>query len=149
MDDAVADVERALLAIDRAMRAVTPDDIGRPSPCEGWTVGRVATQLQRPGALDREVPGPGSRAVPMRMLLRVLPVEVLLHGWDIARGTGMSTDLDPQLAERLLEAGRPLIEQFGRGTAFGPEQPAPAGAPAADRLAAFYGRRVELRGTQP
>lgn len=191
MDDAVSDLERALLAIDPVMRAVTPDDIGRPSPCEGWTVGDVAAHLldglnrraattpselsgvdeavtlsdvpaawratrerflgalERPGELDREVPGPGGRAVPMRMLLRVLPVEVVLHGWDIARGTGMSTDLDPQLAERLLEAGRPLIEQFGRGTAFGPEQPAPAGAPAADRLAAFYGRRVELRGTQP
>lgn len=191
MDGVVSDTERALLAIDPVMRAVTPDDIARPSPCEGWTVGDVVTHLldglnrraavtppepsgigeavplsdvpaawratkerllaalQRPGALDREVPGPGGRAVPMRTLLRILPVEVMLHGWDIARGSGMPTDLDPQLAERLLDAGRPRIEQFGRGTAFGPEQPAPAGAPAADRLAAFYGRRVELSGPQP
>ncbi|MBJ7609091.1 MAG: TIGR03086 family protein [Candidatus Dormibacteraeota bacterium] len=103
---------------------------------------RLLAALQAPGAMDREVRGPGGRTVPLRMLVKILPIEVMLHGWDIARGSGGSTDLDPQLAARLLETGRPLIAQFGRGTAFGPEQPAPADAPAADRLAAFYGRRL-------
>lgn len=103
---------------------------------------RFLTALRQPGALDREARGPGGRNVPLRMLVRVLPIEVMLHGWDIARGSGKPTDLHPKLAAQLLEAGKPLIEQFGRGAAFGPEQPAPADASAADRLAAFYGRRI-------
>jgi uncharacterized protein (TIGR03086 family) len=123
VDDAVAGIERAL------WQSLSTGE-------------RLLIALQRPGAMDREVRGPGGRAVPLRMLLRILPVEVMLHGWDIARGSGRSTDLDPELAARLLEAGRPLIEQFGRGTAFGPEQPAPPDASAADRLAAFYGRHL-------
>ena len=185
VDEAVSGIERALQAIDPVMTAVTPDDLGKASPCEGWTVGevtihllnglneraaaaagaemgsvddavtradvpsawrstkeRLLAALQRPDAMDREVRGPGGRTVPLRMLVRILPGEVMLHGWDIARGCGRSTDLDPELAAKLLEAGRPLIEQFGRGTAFGPEQPAPADARAADRLAAFYGRHL-------
>ena len=186
MDDELAAIERALEAIDPVMTAVTADDLGKPSPCEGWTVGDVATHLlggldsraasaegaepgprdaaaapqdvpaawrntkkrlmtalRQPGAMDREVRGPGGQTVPLRTVVRILPVEILLHGWDIARGAGRPTDLDAELAAAQLEAGRPLIEQFGRGTAFGPEQPAPDDAPAADRLAAFYGRRLE------
>ncbi|MGH7722532.1 MAG: TIGR03086 family metal-binding protein [Candidatus Dormibacteria bacterium] len=185
MDEAVSDLERALEAIDPVMTAMTGDDLDKPSPCRGWTAGKVATHLlsglnerssavslegsspdevalladvpaawrsskrnlltalQQPGAMEREVRGPGGRTVPFGMLVRILPIEVMLHGWDIARSVGRSTDLDPELAERQLAAGRPLIEQFGRGTAFGPEQPATAGAAAADRLAAFYGRRLD------
>lgn len=104
---------------------------------------RLLSALQQPGAMDRETRGPGGRTVPVRMLVGILPIEVMLHGWDIARGSGKSTDLDPDLAAQLLESGKPLIERFGRGTAFGPERSAPEDAPAADRLAAFYGRRLE------
>lgn len=76
------------------------------------------------------------------MLAAIVPLELMLHGWDVARSIDASTDLDADLAEELLATGRELMEGRPR-TVFGEEQPAPDGATAADRLAAFYGRSVQ------
>jgi uncharacterized protein (TIGR03086 family) len=68
------------------------------------------------------------------------------HGWDLARATGQSTALDSELAADLLDQARAVITEAYRGPdgvgLFGPVQEAPAGASAADRLAAFLGRTV-------
>jgi uncharacterized protein (TIGR03086 family) len=98
----------------------------------------VIQAFSEPGALDREVQsrqGPSSA----RMLAAIAPLELMLHGWDVARSIGAPTDFDPELAEELLVTGRKLMEGRPR-TVFGEEQPAPPDATAADRLAAFYGR---------
>ncbi len=66
----------------------------------------------------------------------------LAHTWDLARATGMSTDLAPDLYEVGLES---LHQRFaaGRNAAlFADEQPAPDHATVADRFAAYAGRRV-------
>ncbi|MDP9370240.1 MAG: hypothetical protein M3Q03_18535 [Chloroflexota bacterium] len=70
--------------------------------------------------------------------------ELLIHGWDLARATGQRTDLAPDLAERSLGSWRAWFGDRPRGASglFDPEQPVPEGAGAADRLAAFLGRRV-------
>ncbi|NJC69784.1 TIGR03086 family protein [Planosporangium thailandense] len=94
------------------------------------------------GALDRTYPTPfGQRPGPLLLTMRV--VDTTVHAWDLAKATGQSTDLDPELAEVALSALRAALpaDRSG-GTPFGPEQPAPAGATAADRLAAFAGRAV-------
>jgi uncharacterized protein (TIGR03086 family) len=68
------------------------------------------------------------------------------HGWDLARALGNSTDLAPELAAELLDEAQAVVTPEMRGedgrSAFGPEQVPPAGASAADRLAAFLGRAV-------
>lgn len=73
-------------------------------------------------------------------------VDTFAHAWDLARATGQSTDLDPQLAAGLLEGARASIADGFRGedgvAPFGPEQKAPAGSTKADELAAFLGRKV-------
>ncbi len=69
--------------------------------------------------------------------------DTFTHGWDLAKATGQSTDLDPELAEQLLAAGG-IPDQF-RGPEpmpFGPVQKTGAGATAADRYAAYLGRKV-------
>lgn len=71
--------------------------------------------------------------------------DTFTHGWDLARATGQSTDLAPELAAGLLEASKATLQPAFRsaeGTVFGPEKSAPAGATNADRLAAFLGRDV-------
>jgi uncharacterized protein (TIGR03086 family) len=66
------------------------------------------------------------------------------HGWDLARAIGYPTDLDPDLAAQLLGRARMAITDALRGpdggAPFGPVAEAPAGAGAADQLAAFLGR---------
>jgi uncharacterized protein (TIGR03086 family) len=71
--------------------------------------------------------------------------EVVLHGWDMARGVGRTDDLDPELAEVALAFARGMLRPEYRGSSaegkhFGPEVPVPEDAPAYDRLAGWMGR---------
>jgi uncharacterized protein (TIGR03086 family) len=72
--------------------------------------------------------------------------DTFTHGWDLAKATGQSTDLDPETAAQLLEIVGPMLPDTFRGedgqAPFGPVQEAGADATGADKLAAFMGRRV-------
>jgi uncharacterized protein (TIGR03086 family) len=67
--------------------------------------------------------------------------EVAVHTWDLAvatrRGTG---DLDADVAERGLAFMRANLTEDIRSPAFAPEEHAPEGADAYQRIAAFAGR---------
>jgi len=66
--------------------------------------------------------------------------EFAVHTWDLARATGQSTDLDPQVAERGLAFMSAAMKPEMRGDAFGAEVTVPDDAPVYERLAAFAGR---------
>jgi uncharacterized protein (TIGR03086 family) len=66
--------------------------------------------------------------------------DLACHGWDLARATGQSTDLDPEIGQSSLEWAQGALKPELRGNAFKPEVPAPANSPTYDRLAAFFGR---------
>lgn len=69
--------------------------------------------------------------------------ELAVHSWDLATALHLQTgDLDPEVAERGLAFMRANLAEDMRGPAFGPEQPAPAGAGAYRRIAAFAGRSL-------
>lgn len=72
--------------------------------------------------------------------------DTFVHGWDLAKSLGRSTDLAPELAAGVLEGAKATIPAAMRGedgkSPFGAIQDAPEGATNADRLAAFLGRRV-------
>jgi uncharacterized protein (TIGR03086 family) len=96
------------------------------------------------GAMDRIVTLPFGQ-MPGSVFVSVATLDTFQHGWDLAKATGQSTDLAPELAENLLAGARGFIgDQFRspEGTVFGPERTAPDGACSADRLAAFLGRSV-------
>ena len=96
-----------------------------------------------PGALDAPCavsygPVPGSVYAGHRFL------DVLIHGWDLAKATGQNTNLAPELAGQLLIGAKNAISPAFRspeGNPFGPEQTAPEGASNADELAAFLTER--------
>jgi len=71
-------------------------------------------------------------------------VDAFTHGWDIAKATGQSTDIDPVLAVELLTFARRNIREAMRGTGgsppFAPARDTPNTATRADRLAAYLGR---------
>jgi uncharacterized protein (TIGR03086 family) len=66
--------------------------------------------------------------------------EFALHTWDLARATGQSTDLDPDVALRGLAFMSGALTPENGGDAFGPEVAVPDDAPPYDRIAAFAGR---------
>jgi uncharacterized protein (TIGR03086 family) len=96
-----------------------------------------------------ELPGMGE--VPARFPVDQAIAELAVHTWDLATATGRPTGddaLDPEVAETGLALMSGALRPEFRGTEeegkpFGPQVPAPAGASAHDRLAAFAGRRVE------
>ena len=95
--------------------------------------------------LDGTVPGPGGAAMPAAFLASILPVELLLHGWDLAQASGQTL----QLSDELVGYVRGLAEMVvpgGRGSAFADETVPADDASALDRLAAFAGRTPLLVG---
>ena len=124
----------------------TPEtDLLGDDPAAAFTItsARLVEALQRPEALEREVAMPyGSMPGSTVAIFRF--VDFLVHGWDIANPTGQPTDFAPELNETALAMSRQGMANYDRteNTMFGPEQPAPAGASAADRLAAYLGRTV-------
>jgi uncharacterized protein (TIGR03086 family) len=83
--------------------------------------------------------------MPGAAFMGLAATDTFTHGWDLAKATGQSTDLAPDLAAELLGGSRMAIQPSFRnpeGNPFGPEQSAPAGACTADQLAAFLGRTV-------
>jgi uncharacterized protein (TIGR03086 family) len=87
--------------------------------------------------------GPGELLVALRI------TELTIHTWDVAAATGQRRHLDPGLVaftDGVLRS-RPIPR--GINGPFAPEQPAPAGATDADRLAAFAGRPVPALQDEP
>ena len=71
--------------------------------------------------------------------------DLLAHAWDLAVATGQPTDLDPELAECVLAFSKQMMSRpglRGDGRPFGDEQLCGDKRPAADRVAAFLGRRL-------
>jgi uncharacterized protein (TIGR03086 family) len=97
-----------------------------------------------PGAMEKTVTVPFGQ-FPGSAWLALASTDTLTHAWDLAKATGQSTDLAPELAEQLLAGARMAISEEIRGDEpmpFGKERICPDGASAADRLAAFLGRTV-------
>ncbi|KAA0022556.1 TIGR03086 family metal-binding protein [Antrihabitans cavernicola] len=94
-----------------------------------------------PGVLDGIYRTPlGER--PGAVLVTMRTSEMTIHAWDIAAATGQPRDLDPKLVAYVDKMIRPRRAPRVTGSPFGAEQPAPATATAADRLAALTGRAV-------
>ncbi len=79
---------------------------------------------------------------PAPMVIGFQFVDIMTHGWDIARATGQPTNYAPGLNLIALEQGRAMLRDFDRVNSpiFGTERPAPEGASPADQLAAYMGR---------
>lgn len=104
----------------------------------------AVAELRRDGAMDRAVTLPFG-TFSGEKLMGLAALDTFQHAWDLARATGQDTDLEPELAESLMELAVAHMAHVPRGeepAPYGPEQTAPEGAPPADRLAAFLGRVV-------
>jgi uncharacterized protein (TIGR03086 family) len=97
-----------------------------------------------PGAQEKILKLPFGE-FPGAAFMGIATLDTFTHAWDLAKATGQSTDLDPELAAQLLDAAKGTIADGFRGDEpmpFGAARSAPSGASAADELAAFLGRTV-------
>lgn len=121
--------------------ALDGDFVAAYEECIRVTLGAFGAE----GAAERIVAAPFGE-FPGAMLAQFAATDQFTHGWDLARALGHDTDLAPDLAVALFGLAQVSITDAMRGpdtvALFGPEQQAPDGACAADRLAAFLGREV-------
>jgi uncharacterized protein (TIGR03086 family) len=82
----------------------------------------------------------GRSVLPASLAVEIIPLELLVHGWDIAHATGDDIDVTPEVAAYVLDRARELITEDKRGRSFATEVPAGAEATVLQRLIAFTGR---------
>jgi uncharacterized protein (TIGR03086 family) len=167
-----------LAACRAVLRRLTPDDLGRATPCAEFTVGEVGEHVVRSmvllgsvagadsapafaasGSLDKRVAvtaeaaleawrwrglggsvAVGRSTLAADLAVEIIPLELLVHGWDVARATGAQIDVAPEVACYVLEQARSLVTPDKRGRSFAAEVPAGASATVLERLIAFTGR---------
>ena len=102
---------------------------------------RAAAVFRAPGAMDAPCavsygPVPGSVYCGHRFL------DVLVHGWDVAKSTGQDTTLDPALVEACWAVVEPQLGMLEASGAFGTKVDVPDDADAETRLLAVLGRHA-------
>ena len=114
-------------------------------PAPGSLEGRVtasagaALAAWRGRGLDGSV-AVGRSTLPAGLAVEIIPLELLVHGWDLARATGAEIEVVPEVADYVLGRARLLITPDKRGRSFAAEVPAGPAATALERLIAFSGR---------
>jgi uncharacterized protein (TIGR03086 family) len=205
-----------LAACRAVLRRLTPDDLGRASPCAEFTVGEVGEHVVRSmvllgsvaaaapavavpavavpavadsavavpavadsavavpavadsgsGSLDERVAAAteaaleawrwrglggsvavGRSTLAAELAVEIIPLELLVHGWDVAQATGAQIEVAPEVASYVLEQARSLITADKRGRSFAAEVPAGPSATMLEELIAFTGRDPARRSSR-
>jgi uncharacterized protein (TIGR03086 family) len=82
----------------------------------------------------------GRSTLPASLAVEIIPMELLVHGWDMARATGQQIDVPPEVVDHVLGRARKLVTEDKRGRSFAAEVPTGPEATALQRLIAFTGR---------
>lgn len=92
----------------------------------------------------------GGRDMPSEVAGSVATNEVIVHGWDLAAGTGHDFGADPDLVELAIAFVEPTVRQNPDGVPglFGPAVAIPDGAPPLHRLLGLTGRDPAWRPTR-
>lgn len=167
--------EAALAAIQPVLRALTPEDQPKPTPCADFTAHELAVHLlgslvqlggmagatlsvPEQGSLEDKVSTLAAQAIaawrevdlegtvttpggeaPAAFLASILPLELLLHGWDLAQASGQKLSVSDEVVSYIHHLTRDVIAQ-GRGSSFADEVTAGPDSDAVERYAAFAGR---------
>lgn len=126
------------------MSKMASDFVG-DDPQQAWaTASAAATSAwEGDGVLERTVTMPWGQALPAPAALTILRNDVFQHTWDLAKATGQSTALDPEIADAVwaaLQENPGGLDTFRTMGLFGPVVEVAADAPTADRIAGFFGR---------
>jgi uncharacterized protein (TIGR03086 family) len=109
----------------------------------------VATYDESAAAAAAAFRAPGAMQAPCAVSYGPVPgevycghrlIDVLVHGWDVAKSTGQGMSLDPELVETCLEVIEPQRDALLGSGAFGTVQDVPADASPQTQLLAVLGR---------
>ncbi len=91
----------------------------------------------RPEAWEGTSPAMG---LPMTVLGHMYLVDMVVHGWDLARATGQEYEPDAEAVSRALQFTDQMVEMGRQRGAFGPPVAVPGDASLFDRLLGVIGR---------
>lgn len=116
-------------------------DVLGDDPVSRWrTTSRAAREAWlAAGVLDQDVQL-GRGPTPAREYAWEMTLDLAVHGWDLARGVGAPSPLNPDLAATLLPPFEKLVSQFQGIGIFDPPVPVPDTTGPADKLIALTGR---------
>jgi uncharacterized protein (TIGR03086 family) len=178
--------EQALASTRRYVAGTNLDQMGDPTPCEGWDVRALLNHIvsgnewaaelaagktidEVGDRLDGDVVGddpvaaydasadraaaafnaPGALEAPCAVSYGPVPgevyaghrfIDVLIHGWDLAKATDQDTALDPALVDACWRVIEPQADLLVGSGAFGTTHDVPDGADQQTRLLALLGR---------
>jgi uncharacterized protein (TIGR03086 family) len=125
------------------------DEVGEvPSvaddPVGAWdaTRGAVQRDLDDPDRAGAEFEGLMGVQTFESAVDRFLCMDLVVHGWDLARATGQDEEITPEELARVSETATSFGDAMRSPRAFGPEVDLPPGADDQVRLLAFLGRRA-------
>jgi uncharacterized protein (TIGR03086 family) len=130
-----------------------PFDVRAHRPREGssarWnaTAQALFSMLEDDAVLDRAAELPGGGESTPRTMIEALTTDVIVHTWDLARGTGVPFDLDPELCATAYEAALvyPMDRESGMVAA---EIEVDDDADMTSKLVALYGRDPSWSGAR-
>lgn len=96
-----------------------------------------------PGAMEKKFAMPWGET-PGQALLGLVLADTMVHGWDLAQGTGQEIAIPDEVAGAVYEMTSGMMEPIGsfpRGTSFAPPVEVPNDAPARDKMLAYLGRQ--------
>lgn len=137
----VVDVHGMMLA--PAGRSLGPAPTVDDDPHAAFRAARadVEAVLDDPAVAATEFDGVFGRTTVAATIDRFLGVDLVVHGWDLARATGQDEAIAPDEVDRVLafidEVGTATMRQYG---AIGPEVPVPDGATPQERMLCLLGR---------
>ena len=128
---------------------------------EGKTIDDVGDALDRHFALEEydksaeeanaAFSGPGAMQKPVAVSYGPVPAEVyaghrfldvLIHGWDLAKATGQDTTIDPELVDACFEVIEPQLDLLKSSGMFGTEVAVADDADSQTKLLALLGRHA-------
>ena len=143
----IVDMHGVMLA--RVDRALTPAPSTEHDPASAYRAARadVESVLADRALATAECDTPMGRMTVAQHIDGVVSTDLVLHGWDLARATGLDDAIDPEEVERLwpdierLPDEMRIPEFFGPGVfVFGPEVAVAPDAPLQQRLLGKLGR---------
>jgi uncharacterized protein (TIGR03086 family) len=142
--------ERRAYGESVAEELMSKDFTAEPGYAEAYQaqIARAVQAWSNPEAWegDRKVMGSGT---PAAEVAAMLIMEMVLHGWDVAKATGQDYHCDGELAQAVLETVEAQGDMFRQYQGFAAAVPVPDDAGAFDRALALSGRdpHWKTRGT--